>query len=92
MKLNYCTNTTTRGHEIFHPDDIREVMRQHYPANMLYIVIDNKQLDNRLGVYMAYDMESLCAYLERVFFDGNVIVRAFDKEDEKSIMNFIKRM
>ena len=49
MKLNYCTNTTIKGHEIFHPDDIRETMRQHYADNMLYIVIDNKQSDNRLG-------------------------------------------
>lgn len=92
MKLNYCTNVSTKGYEIFHPDDIRETMRHHYADNMLYIVIDNKQSDNRLGVHMASDMMALCAYLERLFFDGNVIVRAFDKDDERGIMKFIKTM
>ena len=90
MKLNYCTNTTVRGHEIFHPDDIRDIMRQHYADNKLYIVIDNKQPDNRLGVHMSSDMMSLCAYLEKLFFDGNIIIRAFDKDDERGIMKFIK--
>lgn len=92
MKINYCTSTIVKGYEVWHRDDIRETIRQHYVMNKLYIVIDDKQSDNRLGVYIASDMAKLCDYIENIFFDGNVIIRAFDNDNIKDISEFLNRM
>ena len=92
MKLNFCTNTTVNGHEIFHKDDIRENLRQYYADNKTYIVVDDSQPNIRVSLYLASDMNSLCDYLYSIYFDGNVIVRAFDNDDNAGISKFLKRI